>query len=416
MLDALIIGAGVVGSALARALILKKPSWKIAVLEKEDAPARHTSGRNSGVVHSGFNQKPGTLKAKLCVEGNRLMREYCEKNKVPFLPLGTVVTAVTDQEVPVLEELKKRGDTNGTPGLRLLNQKELKQIEPNAKGLAALLSPTGAIADSKALTQTVAREAQEKGVQFQFFSKVCGIDEDASGFKIAIQNDSAASSDSRMTLMNSRLLINCAGLYADQIAQILEVGVDYRIIPFRGEYYKLPKEKWGLINSMVYPVPNLKYPFLGVHWTKKIDGSVALGPNAVLAFGRESYSTFKINAPEFIDMLFSPQFLSLMTKPEFWRLAAHQLRLSTSKKAYIEEASILVDGAEPEDLMPGPAGNRAQLVNRKGELVDDIVVEQKRGSWHVLNAVSPGFTSSLAFADYLAERILEGSGLRPVNP
>ena len=398
MFDVVVIGGGVIGVSVARALILRRPNLKIAVLEKESSVAKHTSGRNSGVLHAGFNQKPGTLKARCCVEGNARSREYALKNKVPMKQVGTLVTALNQAEIGVLEELLARGNANGVPDLKIIDAKKLRELEPNARGVAALHAPSAAIVDSRAFVETLAKEAQEKGVQFLFGHRVTGIEENPGGYKISSQNNS------RLTTHGSRFLVNCAGLYADRVAHFLDVGKNYRIVPFRGEYFKLSPFKSGIINSMVYPVPNLKYPFLGVHWTKKIDGSVAIGPNAVIAFGRESYKTFAINWREALAML-DLSFFKMLASVEFREHAFDQLRLSVSKAAFLKEALRLVAGINKEDLLPGPAGNRAQLVNERGNLVDDLVVETKGSSVHVLNAVSPGFTSALPFADFVLSQL-----------
>ena len=398
MFDAIVVGAGVIGTAVARSLILRKPNLKVAVLEKESAVARHTSGRNSGVLHAGFNQKPGALKARCCVEGNARARDYALKNKVPMKQVGTLITALNQSEFSVLDELLTRGNANGVPDLKIIDAQEIRKLEPNAQGIAALHAPSGAIVDSRVFVETLASEAKEKGVQFLFDHKVVAIEENTDGFKIVSKNSSL------LTTYSSRFLINCAGLYADKVAHMIGVGQNFTIIPFRGEYYKVVPSKSNIINSMVYPVPNLKYPFLGVHWTKKIDGSVAIGPNAVIAFGRESYKTLAIQWKETLAMVRAP-FLKMLASSEFREHALRQLRLSLSKKAFIEEARQLVTGVNVEDLLAGSAGNRAQLIDRAGNLVDDLVVEKKNNSIHVLNAVSPGFTSALPFADFVLSQL-----------
>ncbi|MBI4669119.1 MAG: L-2-hydroxyglutarate oxidase [Elusimicrobia bacterium] len=400
--DALIIGAGVVGCALARSLASVSPDWKIAVLEKEDNVARHTSGRNSEVVHAGFNQKPGTLKARLCVLGNQALRAFAEKHSVPFKTTGTVVTARDQKEEAVLEELLRRGQANGVPGLELIDKKRLVELEPNALGLAALHAPSGAIVDSVQFVQKMAAEAREKGVRFAFFNKVIAIEETSdNGYRVVVQSNAL-----RSTLYALRL-INCAGLYADKIAHFTDAGKNYTIVPFRGEYLRLVPEKSGIINSMVYPAPDLEYPFLGIHWTKKIDGSVAVGPNAVMAFGRESYRLGDFRFQESLEMFTDPAVLKMFFQPEFLRLAWRQIRFSAFRSEFLKEASGLVRGCRLTDLAAGKAGNRAQLVDRQGKLVDDVVVETKGRSVHVLNAVSPGMTSSLPFAGHLAEIVIK---------
>ncbi|MFC1522696.1 NAD(P)/FAD-dependent oxidoreductase [Elusimicrobiota bacterium] len=439
MYNAIIIGAGVVGSAVARALILKYPDWKIAVLEKEEAPGLHTSSRNSGVVHSGFNQKPGTLKAKLCVEGNRLMREYCKAHNVDLQQVGTLVVAQDAQETSVLEELLARGKSNGVPDIQIIDSKRLKELEPNSKGHAALYSPTGSIVDNPGFVNAVVKDAKEKGVEFFFNQKVTNIEEGTSGFKVYANSKSDPNSSSNSALNSlchphptpsgvlgtcsplkgeeeecgspissfiihhSSFLINCASLYADKIAHMLDIGKEYTIVPFRGGYYQIAQNKKDIVKSMIYPAPDLQYPFLGVHWTKKVNGDVIIGPNAVIAFGRESYSTFDIKPIETIQMATEAAFWKMLSGKEFREQAGKQFKITLSKKVFVEAAKKLVPGVTESDFMPGPAGNRAQLIDKKGELIDDVLIERKGNSIHVLNAVSPGFTTSLSFASHLTK-------------
>ena len=262
--DIVIIGAGVTGVAIARALTLKHPGLKVTVLEKENQVATHASGRNSGVLHAGFNQKPGSLKAKLCVEGNRAIREFAAQHGVQVKPVGTLVVALSQDELPVLDEILRRGQANGVPDLRVLDRAALLRLEPNARGLAALNAPTGAIVDNNALVSALATQAKERGVAFLFHQHVTAIEEGAGGYRVVSEN-----SEGRQ-IHHGRFVINAAGLYADKIAHMLDAGRQYQIVPFRGEYYNIKPRKSSLVNSMIYPVPNLKYPFLGVHWTKKL--------------------------------------------------------------------------------------------------------------------------------------------------
>lgn len=371
---------------------MKNSRLKIAVLEKEPEPARHTSGRNSGVMHSGINPKPKTLKAQFCVEGNARLRAFNKEHNLPMEICGTLVVAQDDKEIPILEELMRRGNANGTPDLKIIDGNELRRREPHAKGIAALLSPSGGIASGKEVTKTLAKEAQAKGVQFLFDQRV--VEGENRNGRIYLKTNKSA--------FTAGYLINCAGLYADEVAHLFGVGMDFSIVPFRGEYYKIRSEKNGLLNSMLYPVPDLRYPFLGVHWTKMVTGEVMIGPNAIMAFGRESYDLFKINIPESLKMISQAGFWKMFAKPEFRETARQQLMISMSKSRFIEEARKLVPDAKDEDFVVGKRGNRAQLVDKNGNLVDDLVVEKAPNQLHVLNAISPGFTCSLPFADYLA--------------
>lgn len=393
--DVAIVGGGVTGCAFARALAQKRPKSKIALLEKEPRVATHTSGRNSGVVHGGYNQKPGTLKARFCVEGNRRLKEYARARGVPLAETGILVVARSQAERGVLEELLRRGKENDVPGLRLVDGAELKRLEPNASGIAALHAPSGASVDSAALVEAFAEDARAAGVTFLLGEGVRKISEDGHGFRILAAR----------TLLRATRLVNCAGLHADRIAHQLGAGLPYSIVPFRGEFYYIDPAKAGLIRSMIYSVPDIRYPFLGVHWTRTVHGRVKVGPNAVLAFGREAYGTFQVHPGDAARMLLDARFWRMLGGSEFRRLAAANLRSSLSKTAFLTQAFSLVHGAEVSDFRKGPSGIRAQLVDRDGNLVDDLLVERKGASLHVLNAISPGLTCSLPFADYLAQQL-----------
>jgi L-2-hydroxyglutarate oxidase len=396
--DVAIIGAGVVGSAVARDLSLRSQA-RIAVLEKEQEVAQHTSGRNSGVVHSGFNQESGSLKAQLCVAGNRMVREYCPARGVPLMHVGTLVVAHGSAEIETLRELERRGTINGVPGIRLIDKEELTSLEPHCAGEAALHSPTGSIVDSKALVGSLAAEAKDHGVQFFFGARVERIEDGtviAGGQRIEVG-----------------YIINCAGLHADEIAHMMGVGLGYKIIPFRGEYYELRGQRAHLVNSMIYPAPNLGLPFLGIHFTRRTDGRVIVGPNAVLALGRESYGPWQVSPSDTLAMLTGRHFWRLVLRREFTGQAIREIRTSISKRRFVSAARRLVPEITEQDLEKGVAGIRAQLVDRRGHLVEDFVQEDTENSTHILNTVSPGLTSAMAFAEHLAPEIMRKAGLQP---
>lgn len=385
--DVLIIGAGVTGVAIAWTLARRKPRLKLAVLEKEDGVARHTSGRNSGVVHAGFNPKPGSLKARFCMEGNRLIHEVCASMGVPLRNVGTLVVARTQGEGAILEELYRRGEANGVPELQLLGKKELVSREPHVRGGAALFAPTGSVIDSRRFVEALAEEA--RGVCFRFEQRVRSIEERSSFYRILTDRGE----------FQSQYLINAAGLYADLIAHMLGVGTEYTILPFRGEYYYVRKSH--LVKAMVYPVPDLRYPFLGIHFTPTAYGELKVGPNAVLALGRESYRNLQIHLGETLSMAWDRRIWKLWNS-DFLRMASQHLWTSLSKRAFLKEANQLVEGLEMKDLIKGPPpGNRAQLVDAHGQLIDDLVVERQETAIHILNVVSPGFTCALPFAEYV---------------
>lgn len=396
--DLVIVGAGSIGCALAREARRRQPALSVCVVEQEAGPAGHTSGRNSGVVHSGFNPAPGTLKARLCVEGSRLIREFCAEHAVPCEEVGTLVAARTPQEERRLEELLRRGRENGVPGIRIIGRAEARQLEPNlAPGIVAVLhSPTGAILDSRAFVRAVAGQAEAAGAALRYGARLTRVQRTGGSFRLTL--------DDGHELTCGRVL-NAAGAWVDQVARMFGVGDEYRIIPFRGQYWRV-RGKDDLIRSMVYPVPDPAFPFLGVHVTKQVGDGVILGPNAMLALGRDAYSFWSVNPRDLVGMVRAPHFWRLMRRPDILRLAADEIQLSLSRERFAHDASRLVAGIRPEDLAPGPpAGIRAQLVDRHGELVEDFLLELADGSAHVMNAVSPGLTCSLAFAAYLIDRL-----------
>ena len=391
--DLLVVGAGVTGVAVARALALRAPRLSIAVVEKEAGVARHTSGRNSGVAHAGFNPRPGTLKARFCVEGNRRIRAFCRERGVPVRDVGTLVVARSADEAGALEELRWRGEANDVPDLRLLSARELGAREPNVRGCAALLAPTGAVLDAQAYVEALARDAQERGVTFAFGTRVLGVETAGSGFRVLASDAS----------FRCGHLVNAAGLQADRLAHHMGAGREFTIVPFRGEYHRVAERKANLVRAMVYPLPDPDHPFLGIHLTPTAGGQLRIGPNAVLALGRESYRPWQVHPGDVLALASDPRAWRLLT-PSFVRTAVGQLRTSLSRHAFLREASTLVRGLELADLEGRfPAGNRAQLVDRRGRLVDDLVVERDGTTLHILNVVSPGLTCSLPFADHLVD-------------
>lgn len=394
--DYVVVGGGVVGCSIARQLKLKHPEKEVVVLEKETRVGAHTSGRNSGVIHSGINQKPGGMKARLCVRGGRLLKEFCGTNHVPMKEVGTVVLARTTQEGEVLRELERRANANGVPSVRILDPDQLKAVEPYAKAQEALLSPTGAIVDSQRLVTEVAGSAATRGVSFTYDARVRKI----------VDKTDYLDVETTKSHYQTKFLVNCAGLHADQVAWMMDVGLDYCIIPFRGDYYRLRPDRSYLVKSMIFPPPNLNLPFLGIHLTRKTDDSVIVGPNASLALGREKYRDAKINWQETLGMLLDLRFTRLMSDRKFLRLALKELRLSISKEEFAKAARSLVPDLRSQDLIPSQSCIRAQLIDKKGNLVEDFAYAKTDKSFHALNAVSPGMTSALAFAEEVETMIL----------
>jgi len=393
--DVAIIGAGVVGCAIARELGGRFKS--VLLLDKEVAVGFHTSGRNSGVVHSGFNPKPGTLKAALCVEGSRLIRQYCKERGVPCEQVGTYVVAVDETQVPVLEELERQGEKNGVPGIEILPLDRMREREANVKGVAAMYSPTGAIVDSLALTRALADDAAKLGATVALGQEVTRIEETRDLARVVTRRGTYC----------ARLVVNCAGLHADRLAHMIGVGQDYTIAPFRGEYFVVRRPGHPLIRSMIYPVPHPKVPFLGVHLTRTVAGSVLVGPNAVPAFGREAYKRTDVSVRDISEMVRHRGFWNALRRNRaLIAVAWNELRRSSSRRHFWKEASRLVEGLKLEELtLESRVGIRPQLIRSNGELVDDLVIETTAHTIHVLNVVSPGMTSALAFAKWFSGRI-----------
>jgi L-2-hydroxyglutarate oxidase len=389
--DVAVVGAGIVGCSIAREIKLRQPNKSVIVLEKESRAGAHTSSRNSGVIHSGINQNPGSLKAAMCVRGSALLRDFCKKSGIPVREVGTVVVARNDLESATIRELERRANANDVQGVRMVDQNELKRIEPYAVAREALISPTGAIVDAGQLVSGMAVDAAKNGVSMVFDAKVKGILD--KGDELAVKTPKSD--------FYVKFLVNCAGLYADQVAWMMDVGRDYFVIPFRGDYYRLKAESSYLVNSMIYPAPNLELPFLGIHLTKRTDGSVIVGPNASLALGRENYKNSGINWDEALRMISNIRFARLIADFDFLRIALGELKLSISKKAFLKTAQTLVPAISEGDLLPDQSGMRAQLVDGKGHLVDDFLFERTDKSFHVLNAVSPAMTSALSFAEHV---------------
>lgn len=390
--DIIVIGGGVIGTAVARELSRKVGGRrKIGLVEKESSLGYHTSGRNSGVLHSGFNQKPGSLKARFCVEGNRRLRSYCLEKGIPIQKCGTLVVATQESERAVLREIERRGEANGVPGMSIVDARGLSQFEPHARGVEALHSPTGSIVDSRGIVLSFARDAEEGGARVLLATEVLGI----------------RRGGGRITLVTSAgnltcgLLFNAAGLYADRIARQLGHARGYSIVPFRGQYFRLRGERAGLVRSMIYPAPNLEFPFLGVHFTRRVDGGVILGPNAVMSGGRESYTSSEFNIGEIVQAISFPGLLKAALNRRFRSMALDEMITAWSRGRFLRLANRLVPEVRAEDLAPDIAGIRAQLMTLRGELVDDFVVEWGEDSVHILNSVSPGMTSSMPFAEFV---------------
>jgi len=390
--DCVIIGGGIVGLSVAWAILERKPDIRLTVLEKEDDWAQHQTGRNSGVIHSGIYYKPGSLKAKLCREGNRRLVEFCDLYDVPYEACGKVIAATTASELPLLEKLYGRGIANRL-AVRKLAASEMKEIEPHVSCLAGIHVPSTGIVDFAAVCRKLAQLIAARGGQLRLGTKVLGL----------CTNEKRTVLETSQGAFAARWIINCAGLYSDRIARLAGTQPGARIVPFRGEYYEVKPESRRLVRNLIYPVPDPQFPFLGVHFTRMIDGSVHAGPSAVLSLKREGYHRTSFNFRDFIDT---------MTYGGFWRLAAkharsglREMHRSFSKKAFVRNLQKLIPEICEEDLVPGGAGVRAQALWPDGGLVDDFLIVKGSSTVHVCNAPSPAATASLEIGRVIAEQI-----------
>jgi (S)-2-hydroxyglutarate dehydrogenase len=385
-----VIGAGAVGASTA--LHLARDGVEVLVLEKESGPAMHQSGRNSGVIHAGYNLKPGSMKAQYCVEGNRELRQYCGDRGVPVRDGGILVVAQSDQEMDVLRVLVDRGQANGVR-VKLLAEDDIKSVEPHARGIGALHALDGASFDARSYVHALTSDAIRSGARIFFDHEVHAVIETEQGVRIQTNRGDVA----------VRAVVNAAGLYADVLAD--DLADDLRVIPFRGYYAELRPERTSLVNSHIYATPDLNFPFLGVHLSKRTDGRVIVGPGAMLAFGREAYSFGSVRGGLFGETLRWPGLYRMLRTRQFQELVRKEVRKSLSTRHIAREAMVLVPEIHERELVRSFAGNRAQLVDRQGHLVDDIVVRETARSVHVLNAVSPGLTCSLPFGRKVASTV-----------
>ncbi len=395
MYNVTIVGAGIVGLATALQLKKLKPTLNILVLEKESKVAAHQTGNNSGVIHSGIYYKPGSLKAKNCIDGYHMLIDFCKEQNIPFDLCGKIIVATSQEELIALDNIYQRGVENGLQGLKYINADEIKSIEPHTAGIKGIVVPQTGIVDYKVVAQKYAEVFTALGGIIQLNTKVENVKTEDKAINI-ITNKGA---------IESQLLINCAGLYSDKVAAYSIPNLDVKIVPFRGEYYALKKEKRSLVKNLIYPVPDPNFPFLGVHFTRRIDGEIEAGPNAVLAYSREGYTKSKINLKELFETLLWKGFRKVAAK--YWRTGFGEIKRSYSKTAFTVALQKLLPEIQKEDLIKGGAGVRAQACDREGGLIDDFCIRETQGQIHVLNAPSPAATSSLAIGKTLAEMALK---------
>ncbi|SDM40521.1 L-2-hydroxyglutarate oxidase LhgO [Geodermatophilus siccatus] len=390
-----VVGGGIIGTAVARRLLAERPDAEVTVLEKEDRLAAHQTGRNSGVVHAGLYYEPGSLKATLCRRGVALLKEFCAEHALPYDEIGKVLVALDGAEEQRLGAIAERARANGVPGVRVIDRAELRELEPHVTGIAALHSPTTAIVDYVSVTERLAADARAAGATVRTGFEVAAFRSADGGVVVAGTSGEEVVAD-RVVL--------CAGLQVDRLARLAGDDDAPRIVPFRGEYYALTPEKRGLVNGLVYPVPDPRYPFLGVHLTPRFDGEVLVGPNAVLALAREGYRWRDVSPAELAAIARFPGFRRFAR--QHWRTGLAEMRGSLSKKAYTAAARRYVPELTAEDMVPAAAGIRAQALESDGSLVDDFRITRRGAVVAVRNAPSPAATSSLAIAEHLVGVLL----------
>lgn len=389
--DVLVVGGGIVGLATALKVLQKSPGLRVSLIEKENQLARHQTGNNSGVIHSGLYYKPGSLKALNCIHGYKLLIDFCRENDVPFELCGKIVVATDQHQLPLLDNLYKRGLENGLTGLTMLNADQLREYEPHVTGLAGFFVPQTGIVDYRVVAEKYGDVIQALGGEILLNEKVLKVVPDGAGVAV----------ETSKTTYKSKVLVNCAGLYSDKIARLATPDIDVKIIPFRGEYYKLKKDREYLVKNLIYPVPDPNFPFLGVHFTRMMRGGVEAGPNAVLAFGREGYKKSDINLAELAETLRWPGFQKVAGK--YWRTGLGEMYRSFSKAAFTNALQKLIPEIQESDLVEGGAGVRAQACDRTGGLVDDFLIYEEKRVVNVCNAPSPAATSSLSIGESVAE-------------
>jgi (S)-2-hydroxyglutarate dehydrogenase len=397
--DIVVIGGGIVGLSTAMQFTRLFPQLRLLLVEKEDAVARHQSGHNSGVIHSGVYYKPGSLKAKLCVEGAAAMVEFCRQHGLKHEICGKVIVATTEEEIPRLKTLLERGVANGLAGLRMLEQSELREIEPHCSGLLGLLVPSTGITDYAAVSRKYAEIIATQGGTINTGTEV----------RKVVRQDGNLIVETNRGSFSARSVINCAGLHSDRVSRMAGLEPEVRIVPFRGEYYDLVPDREHLVRTLIYPVPDPKFPFLGVHFTRRIQGGVDAGPNAVLALKREGYKRTDFNLRDFAGTMTYPGFWHMAGK--YWRDGFHEYHRSLSKSAFVTALQRLVPEIVSADLVSDGSGVRAQAVRPDGSLVDDFQFVLSDKMLHVWNVPSPAATASLPIGQHIVEMARKGLGI-----
>lgn len=390
--DLIVVGGGIVGLAVAREALLRDRSQKAAVIEKENDIAQHQSSHNSGVLHAGIYYKPGSLKAQLCAAGRQSLIDYCDQKGIHYELCGKLIVALDDSEIPQLEDLYQRGLANNVPGLEMVNAERIAEIEPYTQGVKAIWSPETGIVEFLAIARAYADDIREMGGEIITGHRVRGLAPQADGVIVDVHRPA---SGHRYTLSAKRV-ITCAGLHSDRIARITDPSIRTRIVPFRGDYYAFKPEKRHMVRGLIYPVPDLRFPFLGVHLTRVIGGEVWAGPNAVLAFAREGYRRWDINLRDLAGVISFGGFWRMAS--QYWRMGMIEMYRDYVRAAYVREIQRYIPSITNADVEAGPSGVRAQALAPTGKMVDDFLISSDGRITHVLNAPSPAASSSLTIA------------------
>jgi L-2-hydroxyglutarate oxidase LhgO len=396
--DVVVIGGGIVGLSVAREVTGRYPRLKLVVLEKEERVAAHQTGHNSGVIHSGVYYKPGSVKARTCVEGAAAMVEFCREHGVPYEICGKVIVATSRHELPRLKDVLGRGQANGVGGLRMLSPEQLREIEPHAVGVAALHVPATGITDYAVVTEKYAELVRVQGGAVRTSTRVVGIRRGNSETVVETSRGEFA----------ARNVINCAGLFSDRVGRMAGEKPEVQIVPFRGEYYDVVPERAYLVKTLIYPVPDPRFPFLGVHFTRRVSGRVDAGPNAVFAFKREGYRRRDFSLRDTAESLTFPGFWRVATK--YWRSGADEFERSVSKDSFVRGLQKMLPEIQAQDLVPGGSGVRAQAIHRSGAMVDDFQFSQSKNMLHLYNVPSPAATASIAIGKAVVEMAAKAFG------
>ncbi len=398
--DVAIVGAGLVGLATARELLIRQPRLRVVVLEKETALASHQSGHNSGVIHSGIYYTPDSLKARACVAGHRAMLEFCQDQGIPFDLCGKVIIALDESELPRLEDLYRRGIANGVQGLELIGPERLHELEPYAAGIKAIYSPQTGITDFVKVAQAYAYDIEQHEGEIFTSCKVTSLSSKGRHTLLLCLRPHTNIRNKHIEIA-ATYVITCGGLLSDKLSQMSSHESEVRILPFRGDYYLLRPEKRHKVRALIYPVPDPRFPFLGVHFTRKVNGEVWAGPNAVMAFAREGYQRWTINPGDIMEILGYSGFWKLAAR--YWKMGLAEMYRDYVKAAYVKELQRYIPELKSDDIIPGPSGVRAQALAKDGRLMDDFLIHHGENIVHVVNAPSPAATSSLVLAQMIVD-------------